>query len=83
MLAGSAYFSDMVPINTASDSTAPEGCRGLYVTTGGVVVFSAVATPAGTYRTATFPDNFFVPGFVAAVRSGANGTTAAGLFWLV
>ena len=72
---------DLVPVTT-NDSTDNVGTGniaiGLYVETGGDVVF---LTKDGTERTVTVPDFFYLISSVSRVKS--TGTTATGIHALV
>lgn len=72
---------DLVPV-TPNDSTDNVGTGniaiGLYVETGGDVVF---LTKDGTERTVTVPDFFYLISSVSRVKS--TGTTATGIHALV
>lgn len=79
----SGLVRDWVPV-TPNDSTDNMGTSalnqvvGFYVTSGGVVVFTA----DGTDRTVTFPANYMVP-CSSVTRIKSTGTTATGIFSLV
>jgi hypothetical protein len=72
---------DMVPV-TPNDSTNNVGAGnvaiGLYITTGGDVVF---LNKDGVERTVTVPDSFYLICSVSRVKS--TGTTATGIHALV
>ena len=80
-LTTSGLVYDMVPV-TPNDSTDNVGTGnvaiGLYIETGGVVVF---LNKDGVERTVTVPNNFYL--VCSCTRVKATSTTATGIFALV
>jgi hypothetical protein len=70
---------DMLPIVPHDTNVFPDGIVsiGLYITTGGTVVFT---TARGTLRTVTVPDNFYL---ICSAKRVTTDTTATGIFALV
>jgi len=70
---------DMLPITPHDTNLFPDGLVsiGLYITTGGTVVFT---TARGELRTVTVPDNFYL---ICSAKRVTTDSTATGIFALV
>ncbi len=70
---------DMLPITPHDTNLFPDGIVsiGLYITTGGTVVFT---TSRGDLRTVTVPDNFYL---ICSAKRVTTASTASGIFALV
>ena len=70
---------DMLPIVPHDTNLFPDGivAIGLYITTGGTVVFT---TARGVQRTVTVPDNFYL---ICSAKRVTTASTATGIHALV
>lgn len=68
---------DFLPVTPHDTNFLESVAIGLYITTGGTVVFTTVQ---GFERTVTVPDNFYL---VCSCKRVKTGSTATGIFALV